>query len=420
MNEGRPSLRVALALAVLCLSCDGFGRALVGETQDSHPRETRCNAAPTGCEGAAPSFAPLLPPAAPRFELASCGHSAVACGASSGPNQSVFGCDLALTLGTTVEAPSLSCARATLTVPADLSRVTLPDLQIAQSELYVVATSPVTLELASASMEHVRIELRGPITLRLDEDSAVLDTQIVDRGHAASFELSESRAEQLSLLELAGRASIVRSALSATQLFAGTVELETTTLSDLTSVSDELFAVEVSGADLKLELGRGTISGSMLERVSLQKCGSLLMAGSSVARSTFVACGEKLRADRGVISGSVLTGAIESHLMIWDNDTFGIRVPSSLESWTDTLSNNRFCAGTSSLSLGDLSGAICNICDELPLAPAQLFCAAVEMDPTLPTDAAQDHVLLAEGNPECPRLEDASYCSPQPTLDNPY
>ncbi|MDB4988747.1 MAG: hypothetical protein JWN04_3925 [Myxococcaceae bacterium] len=420
-----------LAALLLLAGCDGgFGRAIVGKYADRPPLPplNECVALPAECHSA-PTFTPIAAPPAPVFGLADCGYRSMQCDLIHGSTATLSACELDLTLDPAYAAAlkSLSCLRAELTLPANGPSLSLANMMFDQAELVFSASTPVTIELSHAKLNDVRIELRGPITLRLSASSVIQDTQITDTSSSgASVELSESSATALSVLGLRGTLSLLRSNVRQSTFFATTAELETTTLGGVGIVADQLVGVELQGSSINLEFQTGTLSGANLMDVTVQRCGSLLIANSTIYDSIFAACSDKLRADRGAIGRSVVLGAIESHVMIWQADTFGGGVNTSMNAWGSDISGSRFCANTQHFSLVAQQTLACNICEEVQAPPEQWFCQVATAAPSSFAFVVEAPTNYADGgdgvgrNPRCTLFEMLPDCSPVPVDENPF
>jgi len=424
------ALTYGCALGLLTLTGCGIGRAIVDE-QNSPGWGAACVGEPPSCENAVADVPASMAPLSVPLAFAECASTSTPCpatmvgSASSGPSATdVVGCSLNLALSA-ADSPGLAratCIELMLSPVASAKLVRLADVVLAASTLTLASETPVVVELVRASLHGTRVTLRGPVTLRMVEESSLQNVWMREEPAAsgsvgASFELVESRAQGLTLGPLTGRVKMLRSELFDSKLWADSVVLETVSLRDVSVVSPELDGVELKGRGLTLQVGRATLSQLELERLAVQRCDAMLIVSSRLASSTFAACTDKLRLDYTAVSSSLLVGAIESSSGTWLQNTFGGGAAgTSMELWGDSLVSNRFCPGVTRAAFGRALTLQCNVCDELP-APEQRLCPAA-----MPSDELPRSLLLPEDNPLCPilaELETLAVCSPRVRNENP-
>lgn len=418
MSTERVTRVAALGCALsLAAACDGFGKPIVGGYPEGRERASLCIDVAAPCTPI-PAFQKLAARPAPSFVLSACGDQGRAC-PESGPPQTQSGCELAwqLDAGVNDRFTSLSCTHVALGVAAGVTTARVENLSLVQTELEISASSPVTIEFAHAVLRATRVTLRGPITLRFSEESDLSDTQLSDQSPSgASLELSASRTSEFAAIDLRGTASVERSTLSDTQLFARQVHLQNCVVQNLSVSTDQLFAaVELKGAELALEVGEGVLAAAEVDHIKLQRCDTLLITNSQSYMSVLGACTQRLRVDRSSIGKSIAVGPIESHITIWDGMTFGPGAPVALESWKDSLSNSRLCPTLSRLSLSEPTVLTCNACDLLGAAADTLLCSVPSLSET-----PMSPEVVVEHNPLCPSLASLATCNPLPTDENPF
>jgi hypothetical protein len=408
-----------LRAASLCLAlvpnvaCDGgFGRAIVGQSGGGGAGDIHCSDLAPQCI-LQPAF-PVSPRPAPGFVLATCDRG-TACVLSGSPSP-LAGCDLALSLQEGVETrfTNVSCGALTLDVPVGVLSTRIPDLSLFQTELRISASSPATVELSHASLSSVRVELHGPVQLRITEHSSLRDVQITSKDSSgASLALVESSTAGVAALGFHGRLELERSTVADTQLFGDDVQLRNCSLQTVGINARQFFGTELHGEQLTLEIGEGVLAAAGVDRIRLLSCDTLLVANSQSYHSTFGVC-KSLQVDRSAIGDSIVLGPVESHITIWDGNTFGPQTETSLASWQDTFSNNRLCTGFSHLSLSDVTSLVCNECDELGETATQRLCSVPSMN-----EAAFTPAELVRKNPACPTIGMPLECNPVPLDPNP-
>ena len=404
------SLCLALAASVACDG--GFGRAIVGRSGNGGAHDVICRDLAPPCT-LPPTF-PVGPRPAPDFILSACDRG-TPCVLSGSPGP-LAGCDLALSLQDGVETrfASFSCGALTLDVPVGVLSTRIPELSLFQTELRISASSPATVELSHASLSSVRIELRGPVQLRITEHSSLRGVQITSKDASdASLSIVESSTAGVAALGFHGKLELERSTMADTQLFGDDVQLRNCSLQTVGINARQFFGTELRGEQLTLEIGEGVLAAAGVDRIRLLSCDTLLVANSQSYHSTFGVC-KSLQVDRSAIGDSIVLGPVESHITIWDGNTFGPNTETSLASWQDTFSNNRLCTGFSHLSLSNLTSLVCNECDELGETAEQRICSVPSMN-----EAGFEPADLVRKNPACPTIGMPLECNPVPLDPNP-
>jgi hypothetical protein len=336
----------------------------------------------------------------------------------------VHGCSLDVALSTAdfQTLGPLSCVALQLLPVASAKLVRLTNIVITDSTLTLASETPVVVELRRSSLTGTRVTLRGPVTLRMVDQSSLQDVWMLEEPAAngiagASFELVESRAQRLTVGTLTGRVRMLRSQVSDSKLWADHVALETVSLANISVVSPEFDGVELKGRALTLQVGRATLSEIELATMNVQRCESMLIVSSRISRSTFAACADKLRLDFTAVSESLLVGAIESSSGTWSNNAFGVGgATTDVELWGDLQLSNRYCAGITRISFSRVMTLACNVCDELP-TPEQRLCPA-----RMPSADDPPSSVVPADNPLCPILAELltlPVCSPPVRNENP-
>jgi hypothetical protein len=408
------------------VGCDGIGRAIVDETKDGKHSAAVCSGESPRCEDSIPSVPPTPPPLTVALGLESCTSTNNPCPTTptaSGVTTpasilNLHGCTLELPLpaGDFSGLPRASCAVLSLVPSLPASLVHLSDVNIEQSSLTLKSDVPVVVELARSRLVGVHVTLSGPVTLRMVADSSLLNVWIQQQQtaatgtHAASFELSEGRAQGLTVGQLDGHVDVTRSILVDSKLWANDVVLEGVSVLNVFSAAESFDAVELGGSGLSLQVGRATLSHVEASAIDVQRCRAVLVSGSRLNKSTFAACSEKLRVDYSLVTDSRLLGPIESNVGTWVENAFGVGgVATEFEQWGGSQLGSRYCASVTRVSFGDVLTLECNICDQLPTPEARL-CPALPFNENDPPPK-----IFVEDNPDCPTLADVAMfpaCSP--------
>jgi hypothetical protein len=411
----RSCLRATLLSFVLAASfaCNGeFGRAIVGESGNGTSPQQACLDLAPQC-ALRPTF-PVSPRPAPGFVLTVC-DSHMPCVLSGGPT-ALSACDLALPLQNGIETRlgNFECGVLALEVPVGVLSTRIAELSLFQAELSITATNPATVELSHAFLSSVRIELHGPVQLRITEHSSLLDAQIaVTDASEASLDLVESSTAGVAALGFHGKLQLERSTLADTQLFGDNVQLQNCSLQTLGVSTRQFFGTELRGEMLSLDVGQGVLAASAVDKIQLNTCDTLLIVSSQSYHSNFNAC-NSLQVDRSAIGDSIVLGPVESHINIWDGNAFGPDTQTSLASWQDTFSNNRLCTGFSHLSLSNVTSMVCNECYQFGETATERICSVPSMD-----EGGFTPEELVQKNPACPTIGMPPECNPVPIDPNP-
>jgi hypothetical protein len=414
--------RLWLALVLPVLGCEGIGLPVVGTRGPGAGQVFMCPVQGPVCESDPGTAAPLTPPLNPQLDLDACGGVTAQCGEVGRVDR----CTLRSTLRQDeARGHGFLCARAEFTVAPDATLVRFRELSLERAELVISSDHPVTVEIERALSLASRIELRGPITLRFLANGRLSETRVFESvqldvpgaaaQRGAALELIESSASKLVVGELRDRIAVIRSRLDQTQLFADDVLLDTSSVDSVTVVARELYAVQVQGRALSLQAARSAMSELTLAKLDVQRCESMLIAGSRVAGSSFGACLDRLRIDRSLVSDTVIAGNVEGNLVTWNTTTFGVGPgPAAVEIWGGSMVNNRLCGATTRVALADVTTYLCNICDQLGPPAEQNLCVAMDVlgEPT-----------SNPGNPFCPALDNLPAlleCAPPVLNENPF
>lgn len=395
----------AFGLALALLACgDGIGRELV-DRQRGGERESSCYEA-ASCQPVPLDAAPLrgLPPS-PAIGLG-CADPA-----ATPPH---LGSELPLPARCVTWRPPL----------AGSSVQELRGVQGSELELIVGASEPATLTLAAASLSNSRIVLEGSASLRIIDQSSLRNVQIVSRATVRSFvELVESSADALRIVNedgehFAGDVRITRSSLRDCALFTRELALENVSFNRGEIAADELVVHALRGAELKLQIGRAAMASSELTRFELQRCGTMQVTSSLLSFGALAPCEQQLRIDRSDVDDSAIVGRIEGRLTSWQGVSFGAGAATDIELWNSALRSNALCDGIQRFAVQGLVD--CNACPVPEIATR-----ACEITTPLRGSEGGDGLgapveQTPWNNPDCPALDVAPPCEPQPRDEYPF
>ncbi len=416
---GAGQLLACAILACSAAACDGVGRPIVDKVPPDNMYPMACPVKIANCTDAHPPLEPVVARRAPEV-LGSCAQPMATCTNPTSPGEAleIQSCELNTTIDANFAPPSfnLGCARLELRAPATVSSLRWSEPAAHKAVIAIHAEQPLTLELVRAEISQTNFELDGPITLRILEQSKLSVVHITGTHPGAQVELSELRADTLTLADFAGSAHVERAQLTDGQLIARQLSIEASNVTQLAIKTERLSAVELKGGGVALETNRGSLAELELSGLRLQACDSVLVVSSLLRESVFWPCrDEPLRVDLSQVSDSTVMGALVGRRSLWDKVTFGPDTDTSLELWNGSVRFSSLCAGVRSASLGGVDPVVCNACEPLA-APEQTLCVT-------PTDASPEFFpipgfpplsQLDVLNPRCPTLDMLPACDPPP------
>lgn len=381
------------AACVLCASAckGGLGRALVdhgqpprlGSMSDDCAVPPRCDDESSGAPDAGIESFENNPVA-----LDGCGAVVpVACGddglgaapvVDAGAGVGIA-CATTLTLGardTASAAVLLDCAAQRFDAVADadadvtVDLVRLPRVHWRHSNVAIDSARPITLELATATLEDVWIELRGPIKLRVSEDSTLSDVRMRmadTRDGAPRVDLRDSHAGRLAIApEGEGSSaglSLARMHLDQADLSAHDLTMESVAANGLRIDAGELTSADgwFNGVDLAFD--RGLIASLTAHEVNVSRCGQLTLVNGTFEHSTLPACGDGPTRLYGVaITNAMVDGDIDGDHALFDRVRFGVHEDLEITGWDSTFTSVNFCRHTKAARFGNLPTVKCSEC----------------------------------------------------------
>jgi hypothetical protein len=316
------SARVAaLVLCAGLCACDGVGRSLVDD-RDEARLESGCEPPPTCSDrtNASEGTEVVVPPVDEPAREACPGTLETLCIADA--SAAVSGdCDRRLDLndGELAQGPGPLTCTALRIFAGERARLELPGLALSGGRVTVESARPLLLALPDAALEHARIDVTGPVSVRVLRGSLDHVLVVGERASAGTpaLELEESRAEGLTVLRnhapFAGMLSITRSDLRDVWLSGEAVQLESNALEQGTLLAGQLNVVDGALGQVTLSFDSALISAAQLTRASVVRCDSLTLVGSRVEASDLFACRRgPLRVYDSAIRRSAVDGRVES------------------------------------------------------------------------------------------------------------
>ena len=423
----RGALPLAALLAALAtmLGCDQVGAPLV----DQHQGKVRipigaCNPAPE-CVPPAVVERPLQ--RAERIDLARCGtfepaectetEPPQALPMAPDPNDDLDGgtqsdlephgdvasvpTSVQLCAGDVVALPQqLSCEHATSrNAPAGVAE-RLRSASWTDFNLTLESAEPRTVVLERAAVKNAFIELRGPVTLRIEDSDEIASLHLAgvpSEAGAPRLELEAVRASVIVIGDdqqaFAGAIDIRNSRLSGVQLIAEQLSAESSAIDDGAIDVRMLIATDAELTRLGISADRAVVSSTRIDRVQVARCIELTFVDAHLFATDIAPCsGKPVRLFGSSVSEGSLDGVFESDGSHFDGVRFGTRSTTELELWSSAVASSSFCDRVQRLTMAGGIEVKCALCASPTFVP-DAVCALPKAKP--------DFAL----NVECPGLE---------------
>lgn len=422
-------LQLACAIASSCLlACDSVGRALVGSDPPGQGFGLQC--AVTPCEEM--KFAGFQTPQVLELRLDTCVTSDPAsCEVVSetipGLSRATAGaCMRSVSLDDdafdATAARDLRCAavRLSRTNSGGMRSVRIDDAHWSNLEVEIATRDAFALELANPVLDHVRVRLRGPITLRILDTKTVTELSVDSESDGSAVELRDVTAKRVMFGSepygsaegvlggpFAGRLAIRRSTLASAHIAAAEVAFESMVLNEVAVDVERADWVDVTGVRVRLAVDEAVISASKLNGFEVERCGELRLHKSSLASYAIPACdpgatlvfGTSLT--RGQIDGAIFVDGAQIQ-----NSVFGIAGATHVQLWDADLVRVNFCAKTEHVEIAGEGSFLCAYCQELDASEVPIDACRHEDDDT----------RIARS---CSAFEEAAQCDPAPIRMRP-
>jgi hypothetical protein len=244
---------------------------------------------------------------------------------------------------------------------------------------------------APQQLQHVFVQLSGPVLLRVADAASVVDLRVLgiasERGNPR-LELEQVQAQLVNVGDAArsfpGELSLHASKLTVVALRADSVRLESVVLERGGLQTRALTAADVDLNELAIEAETAVVSAFGMRDSRLHICESGSFLDGRTSETAINTCSSAtLRLYDVGFSGGALDGSIESDSSNFENVRIGVEAPTQLIAYASVLSSSSFCEHSERLALGFRTLVKCCACDER-LDSASLGCA---IDEPLPLDA---------------------------------
>jgi hypothetical protein len=413
-------------IAVACVLCasackGGLGRSVVdrwgppqpvGKVADC-PIPPRCDDDYSGAPDGGVETIEIRPVSLETcgaFVPAACGDDALGPAPGGGADAGAGdACATTLTLGARDTVPNavvLDCTAQRFDALDDADAPELVHLRGAvwrDSNVAITSMHPIALELEAATLQDVWIDLSGPITLRVTEDSSMSNVRMQLRELSAGeprVDLRDSHAGDLAIApaeDLAtGSLALARMHLDHADLRARDLTFESAAANDL-----RVDAVQFTSADgwyngIELGFDRAIIASMTAHQVTVSRCGMLTLVNGTFEHATVVPCTDgPTRVYGATIDYAKIDGDVDGDHAYFDHVRFGVDEDLAINGWDSTFSAVNFCSHTRAVRFGNLPTVRCSECadtthdvdphackaPETRVTQTLNFCQALQADP---------------------------------------
>lgn len=230
------------------------------------------------------------------------------------------------------------------------------------------AREPREVVLAGGRLVDVRIDLFGPVTLRIDGPAELEGVAIASASEDSRLVLDEVRTHGLTLGDAAepfrGRLEARHSSFHDASLNVEAIELDSAGFDTSIVVAGAMTARDALFYDVVLELGTALLAPADLELVEIRRCEALSLLGSVTWQTRIAACsGEATRIFASTIVHTDIDGAVDADSSELEAVRFGREAPTSLTLWATTLMRCNFCDLADGVLI-EGHGATCSDCTE--------------------------------------------------------
>ena len=356
-----------LPTSLLCAAC-AVGSPLVDDSLlIDGVGGLQCNA-PPACEPLRWTAASLAE--AQPLELESCADDARCTpeGASSDDpaTESAAACRSELVRSLPLVA---MCSRATLHAPADLESLDYEGASWSRFELSVEAQAPLTIGLRRPELRAVRVRLKGPVTLQL-EDARMEDVRIdAERSaHGApQLALVRSDAQQLRLGQpqqpFDGSVTMRGCTLEQLELYVSELTAESVHFDRGVLQADSLRASDAGFVELDVSSQRSVLAAFETEHCRFRLCNYASLIDGMLNRSNLVSCdGTSVRLYGSIITSGALDGTFETDDSDFENTILGAGARTQILAFQSRFSSDALCDGLELLALDATSTVKCSGC----------------------------------------------------------
>jgi hypothetical protein len=256
--------------------------------------------------------------------------------------------------------------------------------QLAQAEwldanLRIESSEPRVIVIEKATIENAWIELRGPVTLRIDASKrppgAPFDTikglkvsGVATAAGTPRFELDGQKIESIAIGDDArpfeGTVSLRSSDLRKVGLLAHELELESTRIEDGRIHVQRLTAGDAFLVDLEIESEYAALSASVLRDCAVTRCGELALLATRLRSTHLAACTTaRARFYRTSYTEGSIDGAIESDTSQFAGVVFGGGGDTDLFLSGGGVARSSLCAGVSRVIVKGALVLSCSMCE---------------------------------------------------------
>jgi hypothetical protein len=257
--------------------------------------------------------------------------------------------------------------------------------RLAQAEWHdanvrIESSVPRTVVIERLTVANAWVELRGPVTLRIDASSRVPDTafdsieglRVAGVATAAGAPRLELEGVKLKMVAIGdanhafqGAVSTRSSELFELELNARAVQFESTRVEKGRLRAEQLITADSVLSELEIESERAVLSATMVRKTHLKRCGELMLIATRVRESVVAACsGSPARFYQSQFGDSVIDGVIESETTRYSDTIFGTLGPTELRMFNGGFDRVSLCTGVERLVVSSNVRIGCSMCEE--------------------------------------------------------
>lgn len=256
---------------------------------------------------------------------------------------------------------------------------TISAVQWQDFNVVLEAEAPAELIIARSELSHVRLHLTGPVTVRFQDMTTLVDVSISSASPDARVVFDDVAPEGLtvgdSTLPFAGHIEARHSELMEASLVIESAELDSAFLTRTFASIQELVSNDGVLRDVALSLGHALFAPTEMIDVEIQRCETLSIFGSQLSKVTIPHCtgGEPTRLYASSQLGGSIDGVVHGDSSRIQGVRFGQNGPSDFVFWGVSVLDSAFCDEIESVKVS-ANGIKCSTCTERAFDPLKKGC----------------------------------------------
>jgi hypothetical protein len=257
--------------------------------------------------------------------------------------------------------------------------------------LVLRADRPLRVSWSGGRLQHVYIELHGPIELLMEQLELFEDVRFQAEASPAGkpfIEVADIGGKTLSLgtedKPLAGSIKLRAVQLEDLDIRADSLIVENTLLKDASLRADNLTLTDVSLHGGLIDAQNARMSVFVVDDAQLNFCGDARLVAGSVVRSNVKACSEAvLRVYNSTLGSCSVDGSYELDDTSVENVALGVNDATRVVAYDSSVSSTATCSNVGLLALGSGSTLKCSDCSKQFSDDTQPACVIGEIEGAL-------------------------------------